>query len=82
MAVGLVLVSISVLIFAFLFFSTLSGFGLKQIMNLTILKYQAPTWQVALGYVFKVFLALFFLLWWFNFDIVANLDLSKILEIH
>ena len=60
MAVGLVLVSISVLIFAFLFFSTLSGFGLKQIMNLTILKYQAPTWQVALGYVFKVFLALFF----------------------
>ena len=60
MAVGLVLVSISVLIFAFLFFSTLSGFGLKQIMSLTILKYQAPTWQVALGYVFKVFLALFF----------------------
>ena len=60
MAVGLVLVSISVLIFAFLFFSTLSGFGLKQIMSLTILKYQAPTWQVALGYVFKVFLALLF----------------------
>ena len=82
MAVGLVLVSISVLIFAFLFFSTLSGFGLKQIMSLTILKYQAPTWQVALGYVFKVFLALLFLLWWFNFDIVAYLDLSKILEIH
>ena len=60
MAVGLVLVSISVLIFTFLFFSTLSGFGLKQIMSLTILKYQAPTWQVALGYVFKVFLALLF----------------------
>lgn len=60
MAIGLVLVSISVLIFAFLFFSTLSGFGLKQIMSLTILKYQAPTWQVALGYVFKVFLALLF----------------------
>lgn len=60
MAVGLVLVSISVLVFAFLFFSTLSGFGLKQIMSLTILKYQAPTWQVALGYVFKVFLALLF----------------------
>ena len=62
MAVGLVLVSISVLVFAFLFFSTLSGFGLKQIMSLTILKYQAPTWQVALGYVFKVFLALLFTL--------------------
>src|SRR5574337_1811169 len=60
MAVGLVLVSISVLIFAFLFFSTLSGFGLKQIMSLTILKYQAPTWQMALAYVFKVFLALLF----------------------
>lgn len=60
MAVGLVLVSISVLVFAFLFFSTLSGFGLKQIMSLTILKYQSPTWQVALGYVFKVFLALLF----------------------
>ena len=60
MAVGLVLVSISVLIFTFLFFSTLSGFGLKQIMSLTILKYQAPTWQVALGYVLKVFLALLF----------------------
>ena len=81
MAVGLVLVSISVLIFAFLFFSTLSGFGLKQIMSLTILKYQAPTWQVALGYVLKSFLP-YFLLWWFNFDIVAYLDLSKILEIH
>ena len=52
MAVGLVLVSISVLVFAFLFFSSLAGFGLKQIMSLTILKYQAPTWQVALGYVF------------------------------
>ena len=82
MAVGLVLVSISVLVFAFLFFSTLSGFGLKQIMSLTILKYQAPTWQVALGYVFKVFLALLFLLWWLDFDIVTYLDLSKILEIH
>ena len=54
----LVLVCISVLVFAFLFFSTLSGFGLKQIMSLTIFKYQAPTWQVALGYVFKIFLAL------------------------
>ena len=62
MAVGLVLVSISVLIFAFLFFSTLSGFGLKQIMSLTILKYQAPTWQVALGYVLKSFLPYFFIL--------------------
>jgi hypothetical protein len=58
MAVGLLLVSISVLIFAFLFFSTLSGFGLKQIMSLTIFKYQAPNWQLALGYVIKIFLAL------------------------
>src|SRR5574340_493066 len=50
----------TVLVFVFLFFSTLSGFGLKKIMSLTILKYQAPTWQVALEYVLKVFLALLF----------------------